>query len=337
MLRIHFINVGHGDCCLIEFPHTGRNYMVDINMTDAMAEGRDAEIPEGFGFSPADIPELIHAYKTGFYNATENIHRHDPLRHLLPRQNPIEYLKKRKIQSIFRFISTHPHMDHLAGLAGLLESVRVANFWVLPNKFVPVGYEALSELRKNDWHLYAAIRDCKHERFNGMRIESPTEGTDLPFLDEDGITILAPSNDLLTRAAAESDENHMSCVLLVQHGQCRILLGADALNPTWNYLVDKYDDALKNVTILKAPHHGLVCGSHTAALSLMSPRYAVVTAGQKQYSNVSKEYATYCDTVLSTAWQGNVVFECDPDGDIECETQYGHNLQAEPPHTDNAW
>jgi len=327
MLRIHFINVGHGDCCLIEFLHTGRNYMLDINMTAGMARGRDHEIPEDFSFSRSDVPGLIDAYNTGFKTTKKKIQLQDPLKHLIPRQNAIEYLRERNIQSIFRFVSTHPHMDHLRGLTRLIEAVRIATFWVLPNNFIPANYDAFSDSDKKDWKLYAAVRDCKQGQFEGVRIESPAEGTALPLLDEDGIRVLAPNDDLLRRAAAGGDENGMSYVLLIEHGKCRIVLGADALNPTWNYLVDRYDDALRNVTILKTPHHGLVSGYHAAAMDLMSPRYAVVTAGQKQYAKVSREYTTSCDVVFSTAWQGNVVFECHSNGDVEWETQYGHELR----------
>jgi len=329
MLRIHFVNVGHGDCCLIEFLHTGRNYMIDINMTAGTKRGRDRDVPEGFSFSPSDVPELIATYKTGIEKAEKDVRLQDPLKHLIPRQNAIEYLRERKIESIFRFVSTHPHMDHLRGLADLMESVRIANFWILPNAFVPANYDVLSDSAKRDWNLYAAIRDCGQGQFGRMQIESPTEGTALPLLDEDGIRVLAPNDDLLRTAAAGGDENGISYVLLIQYGRCKILLGADALNSTWDYVAERHKDALRKVTVLKTSHHGLVSGCHAAALGLMSPRYAVITAGQKQYSKVSREYDTFCDVVFSTAWHGNVVFECDPNGHVKWETQYEHDVESD--------
>ena len=42
-LKIHFLNVGHGDCILIEFP-TGRKAIVDINTTGEMDELSETEL-----------------------------------------------------------------------------------------------------------------------------------------------------------------------------------------------------------------------------------------------------------------------------------------------------
>lgn len=36
MLKIHFLNVGHGDCIIIENFDTGRNTVIDINRTKEM-------------------------------------------------------------------------------------------------------------------------------------------------------------------------------------------------------------------------------------------------------------------------------------------------------------
>ena len=35
-IRKHFINVGHGDCIVVEFVDSGRVAVIDINMTDDM-------------------------------------------------------------------------------------------------------------------------------------------------------------------------------------------------------------------------------------------------------------------------------------------------------------
>ena len=45
MIRIHFLNVGHGDCTIIEFP-TGQLSIVDINRSSDMDNKDAAEIYE---------------------------------------------------------------------------------------------------------------------------------------------------------------------------------------------------------------------------------------------------------------------------------------------------
>ena len=50
-------------------------------------------------------------------------------------QDPISYLEANKIRSIFRFISSHPHMDHLSGLNELKEQVGFTNIWIVKNTY----------------------------------------------------------------------------------------------------------------------------------------------------------------------------------------------------------
>ena len=47
--------------------------------------------------------------------------------------NPIEYLKEHQIKSIFRYIQTHPDMDHMDGLYNLVNTVPIQNFWDTAN------------------------------------------------------------------------------------------------------------------------------------------------------------------------------------------------------------
>lgn len=48
--------------------------------------------------------------------------------------NPILYLQKFSIKNIFRFIVTHPDMDHLDGIKDLFNNFSISNFWDTDNK-----------------------------------------------------------------------------------------------------------------------------------------------------------------------------------------------------------
>lgn len=43
MLKIHFLNVGHGDCTLLEFP-SGRTTLIDINNSKVVDEETEKEL-----------------------------------------------------------------------------------------------------------------------------------------------------------------------------------------------------------------------------------------------------------------------------------------------------
>lgn len=47
--------------------------------------------------------------------------------------NPISYLKKHGISAVFRFILTHPDMDHMDGIKDFFEEFEPINFWDIHN------------------------------------------------------------------------------------------------------------------------------------------------------------------------------------------------------------
>jgi len=103
MLRIHFLNVGHGDCCIIEFIDNSRVAMIDINRTSEMDENSAKEIYESLSISSA--ARLMLASGSKITSSMLKSAGYD-----IKLQDPIEYLYEKRINSIFRFISTHPHI-----------------------------------------------------------------------------------------------------------------------------------------------------------------------------------------------------------------------------------
>jgi len=124
MLKIHFLNVGHGDCCIVEFIDESRTAVIDINRTSEMDEQSLTELAESFSIS------LDSLYGQSVTAALERAGYDIEL------QDPITYLNDMNKSSIFRFISTHPHMDHLSGLNTLNDSFLISNVWVIKNNFL---------------------------------------------------------------------------------------------------------------------------------------------------------------------------------------------------------
>ncbi|MFH2001665.1 MAG: hypothetical protein ABIK28_18415 [Planctomycetota bacterium] len=124
-LEIHFLNVGHGDCTVIDFP-SGNLTMVDINTCTGMDEDTEKELFRGlmeeyWQMSSADRQRKV----TEMYKVYE-----EKLVH------PVIYLKKIfPNRKIFRFVATHPDMDHLSGLSDIArEDIQIINFWDTPHK-----------------------------------------------------------------------------------------------------------------------------------------------------------------------------------------------------------
>ena len=114
----------------------------------------------------------------------------------------------------------------------------------------------------------------------------------------------------------------MSYILLIKHKGKKIILGGDAEEATWEYLLENYSGELKNIDILKAAHHGRDSGYYQPAVKHMSPTVTIVSVGKKPKPDASNKYRQYCDNVWSTRWKGNIVFEISDGGEITYTTQY---------------
>ena len=113
----HFLNVGHGDCSIIEHP-SGRVTVIDVSK--ARKENNNSTITSAPCFSdiirgnnrPFSLAEAILPKSSSIQTFEEDT------------VNPISYMKKHNISSIFRFILTHPDMDHMNGIKDLFEEIK---------------------------------------------------------------------------------------------------------------------------------------------------------------------------------------------------------------------
>lgn len=316
MLKVHFLNVGHGDCCIVEFVDSGRVAMIDINRSDSLDSNSVKEIYESSDAGVKDTTNWRLLYDAGFLKGSALLERAG---YSIDLQDPIEYLKEKNISNLFRFISTHPHMDHLSGLNALNNEISFNNFWVIGNNYEQ-DEDKLSDSQKEDWGLYKKYRKAGETKVDNVTVIAPKEGSSADFYAPDGIEILAPNDDLISKG--DKNANEMSYVLLITHLGKKIILAGDAEEATWDYLVKNYKAKIADVTILKAAHHGRDSGYHEAAVELMSPLVTVVSVGKKPNTDASSKYRKHCENVWSTRWKGNISFEIDNTGKLTYSTQY---------------
>ena len=317
MLRVHVLNVGHGDSIVIEFP-SGRLTVIDINRSEAMDDDSLKEVINTCNPSGAATDSFLYKYGLLNYKTLLEQAGYD-----IKLTDPIPYIKSLtqvgcNTGNIFRFVSTHPHMDHSTGLSDLSREVGMTNAWVLPNSYAQ-DLSKLSESQKADWALYKSFRD---ETKCTVRVVRPFAGVAGDFWAGDGIKVLSPSPDLLETADKNKNANGMSYVLLIEHGLSKVILGGDAEEATWDFIVEKYHDEIADIQFLKASHHGRDSGYHQPAVKLMSPKYTAVSVGKKPETDASNKYRRYSDHVVSTRWHGTMVFELDEYGNINFQPEY---------------
>ena len=259
MSRIHFLNVNQGDCSIIEH-NSGHVSVIDVcNAT------------------PTDVAVQRSALRTfaeqhpsvrGDFNQRE---------HLV---NPIAYLREHNIRGIWRYILTHPDMDHMDGIKALFDEYPPVNFWDTDNnKEMDASSWATSPYNQEDWELYKALRDINPR--NDPKRLALLCGASGSYYNQnengdsggDGIQILAPTQQLIDDANESGDYNDCSYVLLYRtNSGRRIVFSGDSHDDTWEHILNTHKSDVSDIDLLIAPHHGRSSSRSYKFLDVLKPK-----------------------------------------------------------------
>ena len=191
--------------------------------------------------------------------------------------NPIHYIRNRKIKQIFRYIQTHPDMDHMDGIKALFAAFSPTYFWDTNNKKEMSGSSwAGSPYSSADWRFYKKLRDGNPQS-NPKRL-TPLSGASVAYNDghddsRDSLYVLAPTKGLVDSANKDdTDYNDCSYVILYECGRNRIVFGGDSHDKTWEHILAVHRSRITNVDLLIAPHHGRKSGRSYKFLDVMRPK-----------------------------------------------------------------
>lgn len=310
MLTFHFLNVGKGSSTVIEFP-TRRVGIVDIDDSRSIAEEQLASVAEIMGVKSRFVTYKSLGLGLEARQLVEKAYD-------IPLTDPIQYLTELGGASMFRFILTHPDMDHMSGLNRLSREFTILNFWDTDNnKEIDPDSWSGSPWRKEDWDCYQRLRESEQ---NPKALKIHRDGTSDCCWVEDGIQVLSPSPGLVAHANNTGDYHHLSYVLKVTYANRSVVLGGDASKKVWGDILETYGEDGIKADVLLAPHHGSVYNFHKEAMEAMDPDYIVVSVA------VGTDYAydeyRRIGRVLSTKWCGNIIVTINSLGHIECSRQF---------------
>jgi competence protein ComEC len=201
-------------------------------------------------------------------------------------------------------VLTHPHEDHVAGLAILLERYRIGRVFETGMRGPGPGYAAFA-------HDLAGPAGPRHATLStGARIS----------LDDLRFRVLWPDPGRVPREPPDAGRgiNDVSIVLLGEVAGRRILLTGDVEDDVDPLLASR---GLPSIDVLKVAHHGSATASTPAFLDAVQPKVAIVSAGagnpygHPARSTIDRLRGTGAQ-VLRTDTDGSVQITIDPAGAI---------------------
>jgi competence protein ComEC len=321
MTRMHFLNVGHGDCTIIEHA-SGHITMIDINNSDSLDNDTRRELAEEYGIVGMDY--VMKRYSSAMLGESFRKKYLAEAGYDIPLTDPVDYyLRNWPNRPIFRYIQTHPDCDHLRGLARLREEkIEILNFWDTANTRKVTSFTGNDEAH---WREYQRLRSSSDTprvlRLNREARDKYWNQDDAGGIG-DGIHILAPTPELTAAANEADDPNAHSYALWMQYGNYKVVLGGDCNEAAWQTIWEKYGANLR-CNILKASHHGRDSGFHLEAVKAMNPEYTVVSVGKKPSTDASNKYRVHTrKKVWSTRWRGNIVLTIHDGGGATITPQF---------------
>lgn len=202
---------------------------------------------------------------------------------------------------------THPQKDHFGGYLYLIDRYQIEKIITLPIDNSSSSFKKLKE----------KIGQKK------ISILFPVAGDQIKIFG-DSIIFYWPKKDFLQSKIIFQnysqfgypldDTNNFSLIFLFQENQFRLLYASDAPSLILNSLLNQSNinlSLLKNLDILKIPHHGSKNGLTKNFLRLANPKVGVISVGKNNaYGHPKKEIID----ILKA--QGVKIQRTDKDGDI---------------------
>ncbi|WP_428768953.1 MBL fold metallo-hydrolase [Treponema sp. HNW] len=227
-----------------------------------------------------------------------------------------DYLIKAGIKHIDTLIITHIHEDHAAGLAAVCNRIPVKKVLIpyapklFKNRIIPPAHENAPEnvtLFAQALYRFTDIMQLCESR--GIPVEEISAGMNIPAGNLQ-IRVLGPAEKdknafiegLRNFFSAPPEEqqskwfpyldrisNAASLLLKISNKDIHLLLCADNCPANWDRSIFPL---LKNVTVLKLPHHGQKDAVDEKIMAMMNPDYILTTASSDRRHN-SADPAVY--------------------------------------------
>lgn len=217
-----------------------------------------------------------------------------------PRGAPTaDRLRALGIDTLALLVASHPHADHIGGMADVVKSVEVLAYMDSGAEHTTVSYAELMEAME--------ARE--------VPVVDPHEAGRITMGDA-VLHVLPPPED-----APDWSLNDRSVGLRICLADGCLMLGGDAEHQAWERWLDTAADKITPVSVHKASHHGSANGDTREAMAVLSPEVVVIGVGEGNRFDHPRPKALrlYRDAgarVLRTDYHGGVVVHLARDGTL---------------------
>ncbi|WP_420461829.1 lamin tail domain-containing protein [Candidatus Palauibacter sp.] len=212
------------------------------------------------------------------------------------RSDVVRILRQFGVSEIDLLVATHPHADHIGGMAGVIATFPVRFYMDNGQPHTTATYR----------RLLAAL----DARPDITYLEASPRTLTLGEVEIEVLPLLPPGS---------TQHNDRSVSLVVRYGNFTAFLSGDSEVRQLTHLVGQ--GAVHETTLLKAPHHGSDNGFTRDFLDMARPRVVVISVGRNSYGHprpaAVQAYDASGATVFRTDLHGHVSVSGRQSGDYE--------------------
>ena len=329
-LSIHYVNVGQGDCIMINLPDN-KNMIIDAGQKN--------------GSKPI------------YSNQTES-------NDIAITNHVINYAKANIIKEGEKFdymVLTHAHEDHVSILDNVLEEFEVGTIVRSPEFYQNTEKDAAltakeSELAtstgvtlKADYNITktntmrAFLNDAYAEVESGATMMVTSDAIQFSGLDADGneykikfYTIPQTEYYNPTKSGLKNNPNNYSPLIILTYKEFAFAFTGDGEKESEKMILEKYG-TLPNVDFMDLAHHGSKTGNVTEFIEALDPEYAIVAVGKHEiyglpdeevYERLKQYDAEIANKTFETIKYGDIVIGLNYTPSAEASSQEGETLAS---------
>jgi|SRR3989339_418226 len=194
-------------------------------------------------------------------------------------------------RTIDYLLVTHPDGDHYGGCPAVLERYKVKN--IISN-----GSQKSNDPYWLAWKKYSQLEQAQNTIISDHKIMT---------IGNNRLEFLAP-DEKLEMNISKSDSNNRSIVFSLSNNLGKFLFTGDMEAPLENAIIKAYCSSIARCPILKSDylkvgHHGSDSSSGELFLSLVEPKYGIVSVGANKYGHPSLRILRKLLRVDATIWR----------------------------------